>query len=71
MELKPGQAIYVAPCGHGPFGKTRVRSDINRLTGKPFEPIVTIGYPATLTPTTLVNTEMGPIQISRVMPCAR
>lgn len=40
--FRPGQSIYVSPCGMGPFGKTKVAGGINPLTKQPFEPVVTL-----------------------------
>lgn len=65
-DFQLGQPVYVAPCGSGRFGNTRVVAGINPMTRKPWEPVVTIGYPAFMSPMVMVNTEIGPVAIARV-----
>lgn len=64
----PGQEVYVASCGMGRYGNSRICSGINPLTKKPWEPVVTINAFAGRNPSVMVNTEMGPVAIDRVSP---
>jgi hypothetical protein len=68
MTYYPGQRIYVVPCGHGPFGETRVANGLNPATGQPFEPEITLGWPAVWPPVRMVNTAFGPVAAERVKP---